>query len=170
METQARSTARNRPNSIAGRLWYDDDVTSNGDYLTVDMKQLASHRGSLRLGVAAFKLKHEIHTWWLGTRIVTDEDDLVTSCVPRNAPRSPSSGRRPAAVAASARQGNATRRRSDQGESRNMLQKAIDTAGQTTGRRIKPSAILDDPAFKDRRSLSMPESEDVVLSMFLWQS
>jgi hypothetical protein len=157
--------------------WYDDEVTPDGDYITVDMKRFSTrHHGSLKLGVAAFKPMQDIRSWWLLQRVVTDEDELLPLAFREmHQPSQPDllaveGGLLPwlqvldKAIDPDAHQ--------IKEKARDMLQKAINTAGEIVGgkgHKIKPSAILADRVFKDRRSTSLPDSEDVVLSMFLWK-
>jgi hypothetical protein len=56
------------------------------------------------------------------------------------------------------------------GESRAMLEKAMQKADEIIGHSVKASDLLRSAVFKDRRSASTPEAEDVVFTMFLWQA
>ena len=55
------------------------------------------------------------------------------------------------------------------GKPREMLQRVLKNAGESVGHPIKACDLLTSTAFRDRRSTSMPDTEDVVLTMFLWQ-
>jgi hypothetical protein len=58
--------------------WYTDELTGDGDYIATDMKEFSTrHRGSLRLGIAAFKPMEDVRSWWLTARTVTDRDDVL---------------------------------------------------------------------------------------------
>jgi hypothetical protein len=51
-----------------------------------------------------------------------------------------------------------------------MLEKAMQKADEIIGHSVKASDLLRSAVFKDRRSASTPEAEDVVFTMFLWQA
>jgi len=153
--------------------WYTDDVTGDGDYITTDMKEFAaSHRGSLRLGIAAFKPMDEVQSWWLASRTTTDKDNILPLAFRQM------------------RQGWQKDLGAVEGDLRPWLQvldKALEPEGAITGKPreelqvllrnaselvkhpIRASDLLKSTVFQDQRSASMPDAEDVVLSMFLWQ-
>jgi hypothetical protein len=157
--------------------WYTDQITRDGDYLVLDMKQYATdHHGSVRLGVAAFKPIQSIQSWYLRSRTTTDQDDSLPLAFKESGRKS---------------QNDFTRVEGDllpwlqrldeviqpgngqiTEEARNMLQKAFDDASQAinpNGPKITPSKILTDPGLKDRHSVSISDAEDVMLSLFLWK-
>ena len=55
------------------------------------------------------------------------------------------------------------------GKPREKLQIALANASQSNGGKpVKLTELLNSAVFKDRFSASMPNAEDVVLTMFLW--
>jgi len=153
--------------------WYDDEVTSDGDYLTADMKEFATnHRANFRLGIAAFKPIEDVRSWSLNLRTVTDQDNLLPL---RFLPMSRQAWHRdlgavegdlkPWLELLDRAMGSETVLK---GKPRAMLQKAMQNASQIAGHPVKAADLLKSAVFKDYRSASMPEAEDVVLTMFLW--
>jgi hypothetical protein len=150
---------------------YNDEVTSDGDYITTDMKEFATnHRGGLRLGIAAFKPIEEVGSWRLASRTVTDQDDLLPLAF-RKMPDVWQNDLR--AVEGDLQTWLKTLDSAMEadspitGKSREMLHGVLKNAGDAVGHPIKASELLT--VLKNRRSASMPEAEDVVLTMFLWQ-
>jgi hypothetical protein len=115
----------------------------------------------------------EIRSWWLGSRTVTDNDDALPVAF-RQMPYHYQDDL--AAVEGDLRPWlqllDKAMESNDQisGKPREMLEKAMTNAAGAVGHKIKASDLLASDVFKDRRSASMPEAEDVVLTMFLWGS
>jgi hypothetical protein len=153
--------------------WYDDEVTRDGDYITADMKEFATnHRGDLRLGVATFKPMQDVQSWWLGGRTVTDKDDVLPLAFRKMRQAWQTDlGAVEDELQPWLQLLDKAMASEDliKGKPMERLQSAMKSAGEVAGHPIKASELLASAVFKDRRSASMPEAEDVVLTMFLWQ-
>lgn len=153
--------------------WYTDEVTGDGDYITTDLKEFATnHRASLRLGIAAFKPIDAVQSWRLASRTATDKDDVLPLAF-----REMRHGWQKdlGAVEGDLRPWLQVLDKALEpggaiiGKPREELQRLLQNASELVKHPIRASDLLNSPLFQDRRSASMPEAEDVVLSMFLWR-
>jgi hypothetical protein len=152
--------------------WYQDEVSDDGDYLTADLKEFATnHRASYRLGIAAFKPIEEAESWWLTARTVTDNDNVLPlSFLPmkqiwhRDLSNVEGDLKPWLQVLDREMESKVVLKAKPQA----MLQQATNTASGFVGKPVKLSELLTSAVFKDRLSASMPQAEDVVLTMFLW--
>ena len=152
--------------------FYDEDIPTDGDYLTLDVKRWAGSQCGVRMGVALYgKQMENFQISRLTRRLVVGDEDLALAFMKVNQPAQTDLGKVAGdlapwlqAVDTALEPGSPVKEKP-----REALRKMMERGAQKLGRpgqRVKAADLLNDPKITDRRSFSLPNAEDGVCRFF----